>query len=115
MALRPGNYGIVKVIHGVHKGRIGYYDDDDFISSEDEMSDDEEYIDEENEDQVAIVYFGEFVLAPEHYSIPHNALEHVSMNDLMTRKEELFNLCSPFMLKKGLTTQSYVAIFLNFT
>lgn len=29
MSLRPGDYGIVKVIHGEHKGRIGYYDDDD--------------------------------------------------------------------------------------
>ncbi|QWT39314.1 toll/interleukin-1 receptor domain-containing protein [Dickeya dadantii] len=102
MALKPGDYGIVKVIHGVHKGRIGYYDDDDFISSEEEIADNDEYTYEEseNEDQIAIVYFGDFLLAPEHYSISHDALEHVSMNDLMIRKEELFNLCSPFVSKK---------------
>ncbi|MBW5892559.1 toll/interleukin-1 receptor domain-containing protein [Pectobacterium polaris] len=102
MSLRPGDYGIVKVIHGEHKGRIGYYDDDDFISAEEEIFDDDEHIYEEseNEDQIAIVYFGDFLLAPEYYSISHDALEHVSMNDLMARKEELFSLCSPFLMKK---------------
>ncbi len=102
MFIEPGEYGIVKVKYGECKGRIGLYDDDEYIVHEgyvfieNEESDEAEREFLENSDHLAIVYFGAFILAPEHYCIPHDALEHVTMNDLMKRKDELFNLCVPY-------------------
>ncbi|MFJ5386733.1 toll/interleukin-1 receptor domain-containing protein [Pectobacterium sp. CHL-2024] len=113
MKFEPGDYGIVKVIDGLHKGRIGYYDDDDIILPEDETFDDDEsiYNESKNIERVAIVYFGTFLLAPGYYSIPYNEIEYASMNDLMTRKDELFNLCSPFVLKKKINHKELCSYF----
>lgn len=88
-------YGTVKVISGKFKGRIGYYDDDDLIYPEGyEWSEDTDDENPENVIRVAIVYFGDFLLAKEYYGIPYDDLEYASMNDLMNRKQELSILCS---------------------
>lgn len=88
-------YGTVKVISGEFKGRIGYYDDDHSIFPKDY-----EWNEEDDEPEgivhVAIVYFGYFSLATEHYGIPYDDLEYASMYDLMSRKIELTRLCSPY-------------------
>lgn len=100
MSKEMDKYGIVKVISGEFKGRIGYYDDDDYMFPEDMLCEDEESDDDsiDNGIAVAIVYFGHFILATEHHAIPYESLEYASMNDLMRRKEELTRLCSPFTL-----------------
>ena len=92
-------YGTVKVISGKFKGRIGYYDDDDFIFPEDYEWDENGAM-ESNEHVIpaAIVYFGGFMLATEHYAIPYDDLDYPSMNDLMKRKDELKELCSLYTL-----------------
>ena len=93
-------FGTVKVISGKFKGRIGYYDDDDYIFP-DEIVFDESHEDSiENAIPAAIVYFGHFLLAAEHHAIPYDDLEYVSMNDLVKRKDELTELCSPFNINK---------------
>lgn len=94
-------YGIVKIIGGFYSGRIGYYDDDDYLFDEylEEEADIEEEVDIEEEEKVAIVYFGEVLLAPERIFIPHSLLSHVTMYDLVKRKEELYKICSPYYIK----------------
>lgn len=113
MKFEPGDYRIVKVIDGLHKGRIGYYDDDDIILPEDETFDDNKsiYNERKNIERVAIVYFATFLLAPGYYSIPYDEIEYASMNDLMTRKDEFFNLCSPFLLKKKINHKELCSYF----
>jgi hypothetical protein len=101
MAKELDRFGIVKVISGKLKGRIGYYDDDDYIFPENVFGDDEDEDIDVKGEPVAIVYFGHFILAEEHYSIPYDALEYASMNDLMIRKNELTSLCSPFDVKRS--------------
>ena len=54
MAVQEGDYGMVEVIKGKHKGKIGYYDD---------VADDGK----------AIVYFGR-PFESEYYRIPHSFL-----------------------------------------
>ena len=68
----PLEWGAVKVVAGVHKGRIGYLDDDDIRGG--------------------IVYFGDFFYAPTYYIIPKRYLAQITTDDLMRRREELFNL-----------------------
>jgi len=90
-------YGAVKVISGEFKGRIGYYEDDDTIFPEGyEYDEDDENEIPEGVLQVAIVYFGYFSIATEYYGIPYDDLEYATMHDLMTRKNELTELCSPY-------------------
>lgn len=64
-------WGVVKVVGGRYKGRIGYLDD---------------------EDGPGIVYFGDFFFAPRYYLIPFKHLAPVTTDDLMRRHEELFQL-----------------------
>lgn len=45
MAIRKGDYGAVVVINGIHKGKSGYYDDDQITLNVDKFQ--------------AMVYFGE--------------------------------------------------------
>jgi hypothetical protein len=61
----------VKIIRGTHKGRIGYYDDDDDTG------------------KYAIVYFGDMDLAKRYYRIPHKYLTPVTTSDLVARHEEI--------------------------
>lgn len=99
MSKEIDGYGIVKVISGEFKGRIGYYDDDDITFPENTNITGEDDGDScENAEHVAIVYFGHFLLATEHHGIPYDQLEYASMNDLMKRKDELTRLCSPYYL-----------------
>lgn len=107
-------FGAVKVISGEFKGRIGYYDDDDYIFPDDisldgEGDDEENIID--NSIPVAIVYFGHFSLATEHHAIPYDSLEYASMNDLMKRKDELTELCSPFNVNSKITYKKRCGYF----
>jgi hypothetical protein len=71
--VRP-DWGTVKVIGGSYEGRIGYLDDE--------------------EDRSGIVYFGDLFFAPRYYLIPFKYLAPVSTDDLMRRREELFQLIS---------------------
>lgn len=105
-------YGTVKVISGEFKGRIGYYDDDDLLFPED-FEWDESHSIENNENiiPVAIVYFGHFLLATEHYAIPYDALDYPSMNDLMRRKDELTELCSPFNIRNRVSYKKLSSYF----
>jgi TIR domain len=61
---------IVFVERGPHKGRIGYYDDDDTPRS-------------------LIVYFGEMLHTSGYYCIARSALRRATMNDLVTREGQL--------------------------
>jgi hypothetical protein len=69
-------WGPVRITGGVHKGRIGYYDDE--------------------EGRSAIVYFGDFFIAKGYFMIPKRLLAAVTTNDLFTRREKLQNLCGRF-------------------
>lgn len=106
-------FGTVKVISGEFKGRIGYYDDDDYIFPDGIVFDDND----KNEDIIdnaipaAIVYFGYFSLAAEHHAIPYDDLEYVSMNDLVKRKDELTELCSPFNINSKITHKKRCSYF----
>ena len=105
-------YGAVKVVSGKFKGRIGYYDDDDLIFPEDfEWDENDSLENNENITPVAIVYFGNFLLATEHYAIPYDDLDYPSMNDLMKRKNELTELCSPFNVKKRIPYKKLSSYF----
>lgn len=109
-------FGTVKVISGEFKGRIGYYDDDDYIFPDGIVFDDND----KNEDIIdnaipaAIVYFGYFSLAAEHHAIPYDDLEYVSMNDLVKRKDELTDYVHHSILIVKSHTKNGVAIFLNY-
>jgi len=63
-------YGPVIVLKGHHKGRIGYYDDD--------------------EDTKAIVYFGSMFLCSGFYDIPHRFLRQANTEDLLKRNEAIY-------------------------
>ncbi len=103
-----GDWGPVIVVKGDHKGRIGYYDDDGSLFSDEENIDPEFLdsdswrdtgdIEEENLKvlDVAIVYFGSFFIAKGYYLLPHNYIRPVTTDDLMKRREELHNLCDGF-------------------
>jgi hypothetical protein len=61
VGVTPGDYGPVRVLDGEHRGKVGYYDDDDGPD--------------------AIVYFGEPFLS-DYVLIPRDALEKVPANSL---------------------------------
>jgi hypothetical protein len=61
---------VIYVVRGPHKGRIGYYDDDDTP-------------------RTVIVYFGEMLHTPGYYGIAKSALRRATMNDLLHREGEL--------------------------
>ena len=86
-------YGAVKIIGGTHAGRIGNYDDDDTEYPPDtdweSLPDDAEVAGEE----VAIVYFGEFLLSTGYYLLPFDCLAPATTDDLLKRREELRNAC----------------------
>lgn len=85
ISIEPGAYGIVKIINGRDKGSIVYYDNDDW-------DDDDNYM--------AVIYFGDFLIAQKCCLIPHKNLSYVSMNDLMKRKDELYLKCTPFNINR---------------
>ncbi|SFU11211.1 TIR domain-containing protein [Kosakonia arachidis] len=93
MVIGEGDYGVVKITGGQFKGKIVYYDDDAFVEKE--------YDDVEEDGYYAIVYFGNFFVSPTHCYIPHYFLEHVTINDLMSRKDELYRLCALFELRQS--------------
>lgn len=110
MSIEPGDYGIVKITKGKLKGRIGYYDDDAYHYPENVLPEDED--EDEDIQELAIVYFGMFIIAQECYEIPHEFLARVSMHDLMKRKDELFPLCLPY-LTKGKPNYKKISGFLS--
>jgi hypothetical protein len=62
-------YGPVLILKGPHKGRIGYYDDDDVK---------------------AIVYFGSMFFARDWYEISHSYLRQANTEDLLKRSEAIY-------------------------
>lgn len=70
-------YGPVWIAGGPHKGRIGIYDDNDYN------------IDRKCEE--AIIYFGDFQIAPGYFIIPFENISAVTTHALMGRREELFD------------------------
>lgn len=103
-----GDWGPVIVVKGDHKGRIGYYDDDDSLFSDEQsitpdFLDNDSWIDVEDIEEenlkvlnVAVVYFGDFFIAKECYLLPHDYIRAVTTNDLFKRREELYFLCGRF-------------------
>lgn len=65
------SFGPVKIIKGRFSGRIGFYDNDD------------------DEDDKAIVYFGNPANTFRDYSIPFAYLADITTDDLMRRREEI--------------------------
>jgi hypothetical protein len=61
VGVTPGDYGPVRVLDGEHRGKVGYYDDDD--------------------GREAIVYFGEPFLS-DYVLIPRAVLEKVAVTSL---------------------------------
>lgn len=96
MTYKEISYGPVVVIDGPHKGRIGYYDDDDTEFDEgidwNSIPEDEEV----EGRRVCVVYFGDFFLAKGYFIIDPALLRPVTTADLMKRREELHNLCGRF-------------------
>lgn len=70
-------YGPVWISDGPHKGRIGIYDDNDY--------------DAENKCEKAIVYFGDFKIAPGYFIIPFENISEVTTHALMERRGMLFD------------------------
>ncbi|HEX8360285.1 MAG TPA: toll/interleukin-1 receptor domain-containing protein [Longimicrobium sp.] len=67
------------------KGRIGYYDDDDFNA--------------ERECDEAIVYFGRMLVARTYYVIPFEHLSEITTQALMRRREVLAAAVTPYAKK----------------
>jgi hypothetical protein len=94
-------YGPVYITDGPHAGRIGNYDDNHTEFSEDI---DWDVVGDDNEaegQRVAIVYFGNFFLADDHYIIPDEYVREVTTADLMKRRQELHDLLGWFAVAKG--------------
>ena len=77
----PVEWGPVYITAGRHKGRIGYYDDDDFL--------------DDGKTEGAIVYFGEFFVARGYCLIPTTFISEVTTHSLMNRRQELRDAISP--------------------
>ncbi|MEM8780739.1 MAG: toll/interleukin-1 receptor domain-containing protein [Cyanobacteria bacterium P01_G01_bin.49] len=93
-------YGPVKIIDGIHTGRIGYYDDDEieFDDDIDWQSISEEEVETIKGRDMAIVYFGDMIVTINKgpYLIPAEYIRPVTIDDLMKRREELYRLCGGF-------------------
>jgi len=76
------DWGTVFISKGKHKGRIGYYDDDEFICFDDDC---------ETGEEQAIVYFGDLLLCSSYHYIPYNHLRYATIDDLMRRRSKLKN------------------------
>jgi TIR domain len=63
------SWGPVLINGGRHRGRVGYYDDDDHDG--------------------AIIYFGDFFIADGYYIIPHQLLQYATLDSLLRRREEI--------------------------
>ena len=72
------NYGNVLVTRGVHKGRVGFYDDDD-------------------ENNKAIIYFGDIYLSNKYYTIPHSHLSKtIPSITLINRMQHIYSIFNDF-------------------
>ncbi len=91
-------YGPVYVIHGVHKGRIGFYDDEGY-EVPDDADPDSAY--GEGSVHVGYVYFGDFLLADGYFIIPLESLREVTTADLMQRREDLIERCGWIAAVRG--------------
>jgi TIR domain len=61
--------GPVLISRGKHRGRIGYYDDDDHNG--------------------AIIYFGDFLLVDGYHIIPYRSIRYATLDTLLKRHEEI--------------------------
>lgn len=96
------SYGPVYITDGPHAGRIGYYDDDDTEFPDDIDWDDVDDSDNVSGQRVAIVYFGELLLADSYYLIPDEFVREVTTADLMKRREELHSQIGRFATVRGI-------------
>ncbi|WP_449466257.1 toll/interleukin-1 receptor domain-containing protein [Stenotrophomonas humi] len=84
-------YGPVFVSDGEHKGRIGYYDNDETIFTAEELKAD---IDDDVEGTPGvIIYFGSPGITRDFYLMPATAIRAVTTQDLMERRETLSRSC----------------------
>ena len=68
-------YGIVKITRGKFKGRIGYYDDDEYDRGKEQ----------------AIVYFGSALLGASYHLIPKSYISNrISITDLFNRQQSIY-------------------------
>lgn len=81
-------YGTVLITGGPFKGRVGNYDDDEFIIDED-CEWDEESDEEPSGEEVDIVYFGDLAECQSYYLIPFEFLSPATTDDLRKRRNEL--------------------------
>lgn len=94
-------YGPVYIANGPHAGRIGNYDDDDIEFPDDIDWDNLNDPDSIPGQRVAIVYFGDFLLADGYYLIPDEFVREITTADLMKRREELHNQIGRFAAIRG--------------
>ena len=66
--------GLVKIISGKHKGRVGLYDDETL------------------DGKSGVIYFGDPILNQSSYDIPKRSLSSATTDDLFTRSNELFHI-----------------------
>jgi hypothetical protein len=62
-------YGPVLISGGQHRGRIGYYDDDDYKG--------------------AIIYFGDFFMADGYFIIPRRFCKYPTLDALLKRRDAI--------------------------
>lgn len=86
------SYGPVIVLKGRHKGRIGLYDDDEYVRGKEK----------------AIVYFASFGIASGYYIIPMEYLGEVNTSLLMKRHQDLSSILSPYDRKKILSADQRI-------
>jgi len=82
------SWGAVFITDGPNKGRIGNYDDNEFIPDE-EYEWDEDSDEEPKGDSFAIVYFGHLFQCQNYHLTPFEYLRPVTIDDLFSRREKL--------------------------
>lgn len=116
------DYGPVYITEGPHKGRIGYYDDEDtlfndeVISTEFEGVDGWNYMEEEptiKTLQVSIVYFGDFFLSENYSVVLPQWMRSITTDDLLRRREEISRTQGLFAVsnKVSLDNEEKFALF----
>jgi hypothetical protein len=92
MDLEEIEYGPVFITRGANKGRIGYYDDDEY---------------DEDERRFAVVYFGSMFLANGWREVPYRYLRRANTADLLVRGEAISKMIGIGRAKKLPAQKNY--------
>ncbi len=109
--LADDDYDIVVVTGGDHKGRIGYFDDVDFDFSETPSLSNHRAsrgsktsatkTRSESWTKFASVHFGDYYLVKGDYNIPFQFIKPVTTDDLIRRRDEIYQICGLVGTAKG--------------